>query len=260
VLAQTFGDFEIIIVNDGSTDELTNSILAAYSKPKTRVLHTNNQGLAAARNNGIRASSGTYILPLDADDYIGATYLEQAVAILNAQPDTGIVYCEAEFFGERTGKWNLEPYSLPRILLANMIFCSGFYRRADWEQTRGYNSSLSAWEDHDFWLSIIELGREVHRIPEVLFHYRRRAGSMVTAVGHDRSIEYLTIMFQNHQQLYAANMGFIFDEVYRLRQNVEYLKLINDSMENSSTWKLRNFCLSLKQRLGFAPRPERCES
>ncbi len=75
VLAQTFQDFEILIVDDGSTDAETVGILKDNAWPKTRVIRTENQGLAAARNNGIQEARGVYILPLDADDRIGPDYL-----------------------------------------------------------------------------------------------------------------------------------------------------------------------------------------
>ena len=102
VLAQTFQDFEILVVDDGSTDEATIKMLKDYARPKTRVIHTDNQGLSMARNNGILEARGDYILPLDADDKIGPGYLEEAVRILDQHRDIGIVYCEAAFFGMRT--------------------------------------------------------------------------------------------------------------------------------------------------------------
>ncbi|HNX59960.1 MAG TPA: glycosyltransferase family A protein, partial [Spirochaetota bacterium] len=111
VLRQTFDDYEIIIVNDGSTDEITNEKLKSYCRPRTRVLTTENQGLAEARNTGIRNSSGVYILPLDADDVIAETYLEKAVAILDGNQKVGIVYSRAMLFGERSGEWRLPVYS-----------------------------------------------------------------------------------------------------------------------------------------------------
>ena len=164
VLDQTFDDFEIIIVNDGSTDQDTNKILNNYNRQKTKVLQTDNQGLPSARNNGIKISKGEYILPLDADDRIGKTYLEDAVQILDTQPDIGIVYCDAEFFGDKTGKWELPDYSLQDILVLNMIFCCAMFRRIDWENVGGYNPNMVYGnEDWDFWLSLLALGRKVHK-------------------------------------------------------------------------------------------------
>ena len=121
VLNQTYQDFEIIIVNDGSTDAFTNNLLKNYHKPKTRVIHTRNQGLASARNNGIREAKGEYILPLDADDKIGNEYLEEAVMVLDEKPGVGIVYSEAETFGAVNGKWEMPEYSIEEILIDNII-------------------------------------------------------------------------------------------------------------------------------------------
>ena len=98
VINQTYQDLEIIIVNDGSTDELTNHLLSGYTRPKTRVLITPHQGVAAARNTGIKESQGEYILPLDADDKIGIGYVDEAVKILDSDSSVGIVYCDAVFF------------------------------------------------------------------------------------------------------------------------------------------------------------------
>ena len=71
VLVQTYQNFEILIVDDGSTEPETIEILQDYQQPKTRIIRTENQGVATARNLGIAQAQGTYILPLDADDKIG---------------------------------------------------------------------------------------------------------------------------------------------------------------------------------------------
>ena len=126
VLAQTYDDFEIIIVNDGSTDAYTNKLLDGYDRPKTRVIVTTNNGVATARNIGISAASGQYILPVDPDDRIGNTYLEKAVKILDEHQELGMVYSHVEFFGARKGKLALKPYQLDNILVGNVICSAAF--------------------------------------------------------------------------------------------------------------------------------------
>jgi glycosyltransferase involved in cell wall biosynthesis len=213
VLGQTYADWEVLVVNDGSTEPQTAEILRDYQRPKTRVVHTANQGLPGARNAGIREAAGEYILPLDADDRIGPTYLEQAVRELDADPRLGIVYCEAEYFGGQSGKWEMPPYAFPEILFGNMIFCSAMFRRADWEKVGGYKAAMKhGWEDWELWLSLIELGRGVYRVPETLFYYRRQPGSMIDVLA--RSPDRLRISFEqvflNHLGLYADNAVALF--------------------------------------------------
>jgi glycosyltransferase involved in cell wall biosynthesis len=89
VLVQTYQNFEILIVDDGSTEPETIEILQDYQQPKTRIIRTENQGVATARNLGIAQAQGTYILPLDADDKIADSYLEKAVTLLEGNEQLG---------------------------------------------------------------------------------------------------------------------------------------------------------------------------
>jgi glycosyltransferase involved in cell wall biosynthesis len=217
VLAQTFRDFEIIIVNDGSTDELTNRLLSDYRKPITRVIHTSNQGLAMARNNGISEATGEYILPLDADDKIDPTYLEKAVQIIEAHPEVGIVYCKAETFGAVAGPWLAAEYSLRGMLLGNLIFCSALYRKEDWQAVGGYKPNMAhGWEDWDLWLSIIELGKVVHRIPEVLFYYHVKEVSMAKSMDAAKRADMHMQVIRNHKDLYIENARPLIELYYRM--------------------------------------------
>ncbi|MCI5156897.1 MAG: glycosyltransferase family 2 protein [Candidatus Electrothrix sp. AUS1_2] len=218
VLVQTFAEFEIIVVNDGSTDAFTVNHLRQLDFPKTRVLHTTNQGLSAARNNGIREAQGEYILPLDADDRIGSTYLEQAVRLLDAQPELGIVYCKARFFGDRNSEWQLPEYSLEEMLLNNVIFCTSFFRRTDWEAAGGFDPAMIyGWEDYDFWLSLIKRGRQVKRIPEILFYYRIRSDSMLRSKEKKQKVAILTKIFHKHEALYKQHIAVLFDKLVDIK-------------------------------------------
>ncbi|MGI8495489.1 MAG: glycosyltransferase family 2 protein, partial [Pyrinomonadaceae bacterium] len=218
VLNQNFQDFEIIVVNDGSTDSETNFILRNLAHPKIKLISTENQGLSRARNNGITASTGKYILPLDADDKIAPTYLDKAVSILDRNEKTGIVYCLAEFFDRENSKWDLPSYKLSRILLDNLIFCSAFFRRRDWETVGGYKPTMIyGWEDYEFWISIIELKREVYQIPEYLFFYRNRKESMANIMSRENYIYSYKEIVKNHQNFYVENIEHIFEYIYSLR-------------------------------------------
>jgi glycosyltransferase involved in cell wall biosynthesis len=221
ILAQTFQDFEIIVVNDGSTDAETNLILERLDKSRAKVIKTDNQGLSRARNNGIAQASGYYILPLDADDRIDSTYLEKAVKILDQNKNVGIVYCQAEFFGEENFKWDLPAYQLSKILIDNLIFASAFFRKEDWQAVGGYKPTMIyGWEDYDFWLSIIELKREVYRIPEYLFYYRKRSDSMAHVMSREQLFYSYGEIVKNHQKLYIDNIQYVFEHIYSLRDTI----------------------------------------
>jgi O-antigen biosynthesis protein len=219
VFAQTLQSFEIIIVNDGSTDPETIEILNHIDKPKITILHTENRGVAAARNTAIEQAQGEYILPLDADDRIAPTYLEKGVQALAADSELGIVYCEAEFFGEKTGKFELPEFNFPGILLGNMIFNSSFYRRADWQTIGGYRDNYHGWEDYDFWLSLLELDRKVYRIPELLYFYRQTSTSRSNSMRRQNWIDDYVQLFANHPSLYQSNVSTLFETIVDLREN-----------------------------------------
>lgn len=161
-LAQTYTHLDVILVDDGSTDPETLRTLDALAEDdRTTLVRQENQGLSAARNAGIRASTADLILPLDADDLIDAVYVEEAVAILAKSPEVRLVYCRADLFGSETGPWSLQDFSWPVILVHNLIFASCVYRREDWEAVGGYDSSfVHGREDHDFILKLLGLAAE----------------------------------------------------------------------------------------------------
>lgn len=212
VLAQTYPFIELIIVDDGSTDILTQQVLSDIEKSGVTVLRTNHIGPAAARNRGISASTGHYILPLDSDDKIEPTYLEKAVSILQDNPAVGVVYCQAEFFGEKKGRWELPDYSLSGMLTDNIVFVTSVFYRQDWEQVGGFCEDLIyGLEDYDFWLSLLELGRKIYQIPEVLFRYRIKPVSRTTKLSNSDEkmrVSYQKI-FDNHRDLYKQHYDIV---------------------------------------------------
>lgn len=219
VLASTYENIEIIVVDDGSTQDV--EFLKTFVAEKTKIIHQENQGLAMSRNNGIKIANGKYILPLDADDKIYPTYIEKAVKAIEDNDKIGIVYCEAEFFGAVTGKWELPEYKFPEILAGNLIFNTAMYKKADWELCGGYKKEMChGFEDWEFWLSLIERGAEVYRIPEILFSYRQKALSMSKEFDKNNNrITMIKQIIKFHPKLYGQNAEKISSQ---LRKNLDY--------------------------------------
>lgn len=218
-LEQTYSDIEIVIVDDGSDDIETLDLLRRCSWPRTRVLHKENGGPAAARNLAISESSGRYILPLDADDLIAPSYVEKAVAVLDAEPQVGIVYCKATKFGAGNGPWNLPDYTLRELVIDNVIFVTSLFRRDDWAKVGGFSESLKLGvEDYDFWVKIVASGSEVRQLDEFLFHYRVGHASRTTGFSSNRDAMVKTYadIFRNNLAFFGEHAEYLFEHRFRL--------------------------------------------
>lgn len=238
-LAQTHLDLEVIVVDDGSTDSQTRLALAELSQStNVTLIRQENRGVSAARNAGISAASGIYIMPLDADDLIEPSYVEQAVHVLLMHDDVGLVYCKADLIGNQAGPWGLAEFSWSQVLVHNMVFCTALYRRADWLAAGGYDETmLSGREDHDFVLRILGLGRRVHRLDEVMFHYRRHGFTRNDAIGQSRAdlIEASAKLLRNNTKLYAEHAEELFQFIFDQHDQIMDLKYRYSALE-----RLRN--------------------
>jgi len=208
IVKQTYQNWELIIVDDGSDDEETKRIINEIQNPKIKVFHTEHLRPAGARNYGIQKAEGTYILPVDSDDRIHEEYMEKAVKMIESNPRIGVVYCKAELFGEKSGSWNLPDYSFKHMLLDNIVFVTALFYKSDWEKVGGFNTSMAqGMEDYDFWLSILGLEREICQIPEVLFYYRIKPVSRTTNF-QDNCVQVQNTyqqIYYNHKEFYQKH-------------------------------------------------------
>jgi len=207
VLSQTFQNIEIIVVDDGSTDLETVSILDRIDYPCVKLLRTVNNGLSSARNTGIAASSGEYILPLDADDRIAPGYLEKGAEVLDHTPAIDVVYGRAEYFGARSGSWELGEFSSRKLLVENMVFCTSLFRRKCWQLAGGYDPAMRfGWEDWEFWLTLCEHQAVFYRLPEVVFYYRIHSSSMTSSMRLWQKALMMGHMVIKHRRLYLRTL------------------------------------------------------
>ncbi|MCT7979956.1 glycosyltransferase family 2 protein [Laspinema olomoucense] len=206
--------YEILIVNDGSTSPVTQKVLAYLQQKEYQVIDQSNQGLAAARNTGITKARGRYILPLDADNKIKPDYITEAVAILDEHPEVGVVYGNAELFGEKTGIVEVPDFDINRLVAGNYIDACAVFRRTVWQDCGGYDSHIPrklGYEDWDFWLGAAEKGWQFHHISDVMYEYRLRANSMVSACNiPENRQELFRYICSKHIGLYATNFANIF--------------------------------------------------
>jgi glycosyltransferase involved in cell wall biosynthesis len=206
VQAQTCRAFEIIIVDDGSDDAETIARLDQLAAKGLALLRTPNRGVAAARNQGIQAARGRYILPLDADDLIEPYYLEKAVRLLEDNAETAIVCCDAELFGDRSGILRLPEFSRERLLSENLLFASALFRKSDWKAAGGYCTAFRfGWEDWDFWIAMTKCGSQVVRIPETLLKYRIRHQSRDRSMALWQKVSMLLLMLARHAGCYLRS-------------------------------------------------------
>jgi glycosyltransferase involved in cell wall biosynthesis len=180
VLRQTRQDFEILVVNDGSTDAATNALLASYERPRTRVLSTENRGLARARNLALEHAAGEYVCALDADDLLEPRFLEQTVGALEQDPSLTFASCWLRTFGDEDWEWRQDRCDLAAVLAEDTVLTAAPVRRQAVLAAGGYDPGMPApgYEDWDLWITLLERGARGAIVPEVLFRYRRRPGSM----------------------------------------------------------------------------------
>ena len=219
VVRQTYPYWECIIVNDGSSDG-TEEVAKYYVNQDARFkyLYQENAGVAAARNNGIKHSDGFFILPLDGDDYINSTYLEKAVNYLQFHPETTLVYGKVERFGKEKGLMNLPEYSWDSIIWRNCIVNCAMFKRADFENTRGYDVNMRNHQDWDYWLTLLNPDSVVHCFDEVMLYYRI-SNNGLRAEGGRRFEAVARQIYNNHKEIYAP---YLSDVLYYRSKGLTY--------------------------------------
>lgn len=191
-LEQQFADIEVVVVDDGSSDDTT-AVVERITDRRVRLLRQANAGPSSARNAGVEAAAGELVAMLDADDLWLPTYLEAAVAALDAAPEGGFAWTDAWVYDEvrrevrvaHAMAYQRPPARPPadadgllrELVQRNFVYGSTTVRRSVLLEVGGYRSSLTASEDYDLWLRILSAGYAGVRVRGNHAIYRRRPGT-----------------------------------------------------------------------------------
>jgi glycosyltransferase involved in cell wall biosynthesis len=177
--AQTFRDFEIIIVDDGSTEDATREKLRQLGSA-VRVVHQENRYLSGARNRGFQEAQAPLVLPLDCDDTVEPSYLAETVSILeNAPPDVGFVFTHGRLIGAVNGVYVRHFNQFDQLFLNQLPYCM-LMRKSTWEAVGGYDEAMrEGTEDWEFNIRLSRSGFRGTELPKPLFVYRVRPDGML---------------------------------------------------------------------------------
>jgi len=270
MLNQSYNDFEIFILDDSPAVAGNQHVADSFHWPKTRVLQTNNQGLAKARNIAVQEAKGSYILCIDANCLIEPGFIQRAVAALESEPGVAFVSCWMGGLGQN--QKNFISFEFPHLLANNVGRVAALTRRDAVLEIGGYDEEIpdSEYENWDLAITLVENGKRGMVIPEYLLTYpmqERVNGCRSEAVDHVSLTRYLV---DKHACSYKEYLRGVLEEVdqrtlelERSKQNsltntppevvqrVMYLENALRSVLQSRNWRmshpLRRACGCLKR-------------
>lgn len=246
---QTWSNKEIILIDDGSNAE-TKEVLATLKSKIDILITQDNQGVSAARNNGINAATGDYILVLDSDDFFEPRFCEQAVGLMEQDKDVKIVTCYSKWFNNPQDFKIFKPTggNIKDGIMNNVAMGSSMFRKKDWILAVGYDVSMQkGYEDWEFYIRILKNGGKAKVIPEVLFNYRNKPNSRNKGANLIK-YDLLKYIYLKHADLYYDHFEYFIEEwLESIKKSEAFKQQVMDSLD----YKIGNKLLKPFRILGF---------
>jgi glycosyltransferase involved in cell wall biosynthesis len=226
-LAQDYPKLELIVVDDGSTDDSLE--VASRYGDRLKMLTQENQGLARTCNRGVREATGELFVFLSADDRLEPSYVSELIAALERQPNAWFAYCAARLFGAESGVMPSRPFSAFSLIRGrNYINGSALTRRAEYLEAGGYPEDLGegAFDDWDFWLTMVEHGNRGTYVSKPLLHWRRHAGGSKNPASRGTTHAETARIRARHADLHQrvsgvrGDLGYAFDRAVGLAERL----------------------------------------
>lgn len=225
IRTQTYPNYDIWIINDGSSDEFSNEILKELeTDEKIKILNQENSGPSIARNKAIRESDAAIIVPLDADDLIEKDALSNAIPILLKDDKIGVVYGNFEFFGAENKVKIQQEFQIEQQLLWNQVAACCFIKKEVFKTAGFYDEYLSkpGLEDWEFWIRVYQSGWEFSKIEETQFKVRVNHHSRTFQVANKNIDIIKEYVYKKHSLLLAEEFEKLFYEKKMLAETPDY--------------------------------------
>lgn len=249
LLTQTVAIDQIIVINDGSTDESLQVVHDLQQKHSSIiVIDQENKGVCAARNAGIEQAKGTYLLTLDADDYFEDTFVEKALKKFEEDDDLGAVMCG--YVRVVNGK-KILPYIPPEITLESCLINNGalsclLFKKDAVVKAGLYHEAMKlGYEDWDLNIRILKLGYSYGVVREVLFNYTDTASSR-NDHAESKDLELRMQLFDKYREDYKQHGAYFFKEF--IKEN-HRLRKENQRIKNSRSFKWSHSIITFVQGL-----------
>ncbi len=224
---QTYKNVEIIVVDDGSTDQ-TFATVSEYiqgTNKNVKLYTKTNSGPAATRNYGFDQSNGQFIVFLDGDDKLHEEFVEEYFNAFIQHPNVNLVYSNAEYFEGKTGPWHIIDYNKDDLLISNSIPIFAMISAETFEKAGKFDENLPCLEDWELWIRVLAKNKNVYKIDKSLYYYRKRIekNSLTDNIDfHAKSIIYYHYIYEKHIDLYREmhlDLPRLLDSYRANRQN-----------------------------------------
>ncbi len=225
--------YNITLVNDGSTNQSTLNFLKNINDKITDVISQDNKGLASAKNTGVKHSASEYLFFLDSDDRVKPGYIQQGIDVLDNNPKVGVVYANADAFGDSSRtNFIAQPFDITSLLLQNHVPSCVVMRRKAWEDISGFDENLRRYEDWECWISVYKAGWQFKLLQQPGFEYRIQKNSLLgnaDEADFRNAIEYIfkkhwDLVYERYHHLYGQKIIYKNDRQKPMRSFIKYSK------------------------------------
>jgi glycosyltransferase involved in cell wall biosynthesis len=225
IFNQSYPNFDIWLINDGSTDPYSIGKLKEFEgNEKIHVLHQENAGPSVARNVAIEKTNADYILPMDADNTIIETSLNQFIEFAKKNPEFDAYHGDIIYFGQKNDYFKREDYNDLKSILVSQIDTCALIRKSVFEKGIFYDVYLSklGLEDWEFWINFHNKGLKSKYISSALFNMRVEFSSRTYQVANKNLIEIKDYVFIKHIRYLSENYNTLFYQKKQLLETPDY--------------------------------------